>query len=142
ARQAGLNFRKSGRPIGTARAHKLLRERMYCGEFEWAGKLYRGTYPPIISRQLWDRVQEILDERHALRPKVRKHRYVFTGLVHCSRCGCALVGELKKRRYIYYRCTGNRGSCVERDAYVREEVLAEQFGSYLQDMAVEPRVLE
>ncbi len=114
ARRAGLCFRKSGRPISTAKVHQVLRQRMYSGEFEWAGKLYRGTYPPVISRELWDRVQAVLDDRHAQRPKVRTHRFTFTGLLHRSRCGCALVGEMKKRRYVYYRCTGNRGRCDER----------------------------
>ena len=142
ARQAGFSFRKSGRPISTAKVHQMLRQRMYCGEFEWGGKLYRGTYPAIISRQLWDRVQEILDERAARRPKVCKHRFTFTGLVVCSRCGCAVVGEMKKRRYVYYRCTGNRGHCEERDKYVREEVLAEQFATSLQEMSIEPHILE
>jgi site-specific DNA recombinase len=131
ARQAGLAFRKSGRPISTAKVHQMLRQRMYCGEFEWAGKLYRGTYPPVISRQLWDMVQHVLDDRHSRRPKVRKHRFTFTGLLRCSRCGCAVVGEMKKRRYVYYRCTGNRARCEERDHYVREEVLAENFGAVL-----------
>ena len=141
ARRAGLSFRKSGRPISTAKVHQMLRQRMYSGEFVWAGKLYRGTYPPVISRQLWARVQDILDDRHARRPKVRTHRFTFTELLHCSHCGCALVGEMKKSRYVYYRCTGNRGSCEERDHYVREEALADHFGAVLQDMAIEPRIL-
>jgi hypothetical protein len=29
-----------------------------------------------------------------------------------------MVGELKKGRYVYYHCTGNRGRCG--DPYVRE----------------------
>ena len=73
---------------------------------------------------------------------MRKHRFTFTGLLRCSRCGCAVVGEMKKRRYVYYRCTGNRGRCEERDHCVREEVLAERFGAVLQEMAIEPRILE
>ncbi|MEO8898466.1 MAG: recombinase family protein [Candidatus Dormibacter sp.] len=141
ARAAGLAFRKSGRPISTAKVHQMLRQRMYCGEFEWAGKLYRGRYPPIISLQLCDKVQEVLDDRHAARPKVRTHHFTFSGLLVCSRCGCAVVGEIKKRRYGYYRCTGNRGICEERTHYVREEVLIERFGAVLQAMAIEPHIL-
>jgi len=34
--------------------------------------------------------------------------------VHCGRCGCALVGEKKKGKYVYYHCTGNKGKCPER----------------------------
>src|ERR1039458_765814 len=42
-----------------------------------------------------------------------KHDFAFTSLVHCGHCGCHLVGELKKGRYVYYHCTGNRGKCPE-----------------------------
>jgi site-specific DNA recombinase len=31
----------------------------------------------------------------------------------------ALVGEKKKGKYVYYRCTGNKGKCPE--PYAREE---------------------
>ncbi|MGC9950217.1 MAG: hypothetical protein ABSF64_27955, partial [Bryobacteraceae bacterium] len=27
----------------------------------------------------------------------------------CGHCGCSLVGEIKKKRYVYYHCTGYRG---------------------------------
>src|SRR5215467_15695552 len=38
------------------------------------------------------------------------NHFAYTGLVHC---GCLFVGELKKRKYLYYHCTGNRGKCPE-----------------------------
>ncbi|MER8613162.1 zinc ribbon domain-containing protein [Mesorhizobium sp. M1216] len=51
----------------------------------------------------------------------------------CARCGCAVVAEIKKGKYIYYHCTGHsdkgRGGYAEcRRKYVREEVLEEAFG--------------
>jgi hypothetical protein len=30
----------------------------------------------------------------------RKHEFAFSGLVACGYCGCSLVGEIKKQRYI------------------------------------------
>jgi hypothetical protein len=35
-----------------------------------------------------------------------------------------MVGEIKKRRYIYHDCTGFKGKCP--GAYTREEVLADR----------------
>jgi hypothetical protein len=40
----------------------------------------------------------------------------------CGHCGCALVAEKKKGRYVYYHCTGK---CFE--PYTREEVRDECF---------------
>ena len=61
-------------------------------------------------------------------------------MVHCGHCGCSLVGEVKKGRYIYYHCTGYRGKCPER--YVRAETLEQQFAARLRDLIVPPGVLD
>jgi predicted metal-binding protein len=44
--------------------------------------------------------------------------------ITCGHCGGAMVGEIKKRRYIYYHCTGFKGKCP--GPYTREEVLADR----------------
>ena len=138
ARQAGFTFRKSGPPIPTATAHRLLRKRIYTGDFEWKGRVFRGTHPPIVSRELWQRVQDVLDGRATKRPK-RRHQFAFSGLIQCGHCGCSMVGETKKGRYVYYHCTGYRGRCPE--PYAREEVIERQFADLLRGLSLEPEVL-
>src|SRR5215470_11171618 len=54
-------------------------------------------------------------------------------------CGCALVGELKKGKYVYYHCTGHRGKCPE--PYTREEALQDQFATSLRELVISPGVL-
>ena len=51
-----------------------------------------------------------------------------------------MVGELKKKRYIYYRCTGHKGKCPEK--YVREEVLEERFTQVLRQLQFDEEVLD
>jgi hypothetical protein len=46
-------------------------------------------------------------------------------LIRCGWCDCALVAEIKKGRYIYYHCTGNRGKCP--GPYARQELLEAHF---------------
>ena len=53
------------------------------------------------------------------------HEFAFSGLMACSKCGCSIVGEIKKQRYVYYHCTGYTGKCPE--PYAQEEVLSGQF---------------
>ncbi len=96
ARQAGFTFRKSGAPIPTATAHRILRKRIYTGDFEWKGRIFPGTHPAIVSREMWQRVQDVLDGRATKRPKWRRHQFAFSGLIQCGHCGCSMVGETKK----------------------------------------------
>jgi site-specific DNA recombinase len=67
-------------------------------------------------------------------------RIAYTGLVRCGHCGCLLVGELKKGRYVYYHCTGNRGKCPE--PYTRQEVLTREFANLLQELVIPQPILE
>jgi hypothetical protein len=51
-----------------------------------------------------------------------------------------LVGEIKKSRYIYYHCTGNRGKCPE--PYTRQEIFSGAFVGILQELVIPPPILE
>jgi site-specific DNA recombinase len=112
--------------------HSILRNRLYAGQFEWNGKLIQGKHEALVSVELWGRVQRVMDGRFAKKHRRMTHDFAFSGLIACARCGCSVVGEIKKQRYVYYHCTGyadkchgNSESCRRR--YVREEVLERQF---------------
>ena len=119
--------------------HRILRKLIYTGEFEYGGKVYQGIHEPLVSRAVWERCQEILDGRHAKKHRKTKHDFAFSGLIRCGHCGCSLVGEIKKGRYVYYHCTGYRGKCPER--YTREENLTNCFAERLRELVVGPEIL-
>ncbi len=129
ARAAGLVYRKSGAPVLVSTVHATLRNRLYMGEFEWNGRVYQGKHQSLVSGDLWERVQGVLDGRHAKKHRRVKHDFAFSALIACGHCGCSIVGEIKKRRYVYYHCTGYKGWCNE--PYVREEVIGQQFSELL-----------
>ena len=128
-RSAGLVHRKSGAAVPRSKVHSILRNPIYTGAIVWKGQYFHGKHPPLVSRALWDRVQGVLDGRNASKCRKGKRDFAFAGIVKCGRCGCAMVGEMKKQRYIYYHCTGWKGKCP--NTYVREEVIAEQFSEIL-----------
>lgn len=129
ARSAGLCYRKSRKPVATATVHSILRHRIYTGSFEWLGEQYEGIHQPLTSPVLWEAVQRLLDQRSPPAGKRRVEDFSFHGLVECGHCGCALVAEVKKGRYVYYHCTGFRRKCPE--PYVRQERLEEHFAEAL-----------
>ena len=139
AYQEGFRFRKSGNKIPIATLHKILRKRIYTGDFEYAGVTYHGSHEPLVNREVWEQVQQILDGRKANGTHKPKPAFVYSGLVQCGHCGCSLVAEVKKGKYIYYHCSGYRGKCGE--PYTREEVLDQRFSFALRDIVVPATVL-
>ena len=110
------------------------------GEFDWDGVTYPGTHEPLVTRECWERVQGLLDKRAATKTRKVKHDFAFSSIVHCGHCGCLLVGEEKKGRYVYYHCTGNRGKCPE--PYTRQEVLTREFRGVLSELIIPQPVLD
>ena len=147
ARAAGLAYKKSGAPVPTSTVHSILRNRLYTGLFEWNGKLYQGKHEPLVSVEMWERVQGAMNGRNASKHRRMTHDFAFSGLIACAKCGCSVVGEIKKQKYIYYHCTGYADKCRGEPAscrrkYVREEVLEQHFTALLGQLRFDDEVLE
>ena len=147
SRVAGLAFRKSGAGVPRSTVAAILRNRIYTGRFDWDGKTYDGHHEALVSFDQWEQVQALMDGRMAKHLKGGKRDFAFSGLIACHACGCAVVGEIKKERYIYYHCTGwadthqgNAASC--RRKHVREEALEAQFTELLGRLRFDDEVLE
>lgn len=125
AQLAGLKGRRNSRPIAASTVQKVLRNRFYTGAFDWVGVTYAGVHEPLVSSELWDVVQETLDGRAVWNARADPHEFPFTGLIKCGHCGCAIVAEIKKARYIYYHCTGYRGKWRQRGRELRLDVNVE-----------------
>src|SRR5436190_4965334 len=78
AAEAGLKYRRSGSLVPISTVHKILRNRLYMGEFEWNGRLYQGRHVPLVARELWERVQGVLDVRNAKKLRRAKHDFAFS----------------------------------------------------------------
>lgn len=75
---------------------------------------YPGKHPPIIDRDLWDRVQDLRGKRPPVKPKT-KYSNIFSGLVHCQ-CGRLMYRQQTKqcapRLVCPEQATCNNGSCT------------------------------
>jgi site-specific DNA recombinase len=146
ARDAGLVSRKSGAPVPVSTVHAILRHRIYTGDFEWGGRYYKGRHEPLVSVDLWEQVQGVLAGRFTKKHRRMTHNFAFSGLIACAKCGCSVVGEVKKERYVYYHCTGYADKCLGNPAscrrkYVREETLEAQFSELLGRLCFDDEVL-
>lgn len=139
AAKIGLVHRKSDRKLTKAVIWDILNNPIYYGDFYWKGVLYNGTHKPIITKELYDNVQKALNKRSSCPTGRQKHDFLFQGMLTCGHCGCAVVAEIHKDKYIYYRCTHNRGKCP--DKYATEEKIDEQFVQSLNEIKIDDDVV-
>lgn len=65
------------------------------------GEFFVGAHEPLISRALFERVQQAFSGRARLR--IRHHEFLYRHQIKCKLCGRKLTGELQKGN-VYYRC--------------------------------------
>lgn len=60
----------------------------------------RDHHDPIISRELWNLVQEEISKRHRTSNSSSRHsnRYIFSGKIICAECGARFISRMKTRR--------------------------------------------
>ena len=111
----------------------ILKKPFYYGLIYMNGEFFEGTHEPLISKKLFDKVQEMMKEKGKPRKKTAKNRFLFLGLMKCGSCDCSITAEIKKGHH-YYRCTKKKVACPEK--YLREEALTEQIQSFLQKVSL------
>ena len=79
-------------------------------------EIFEGAHRPLITKALYDKVQGVLRGNRTGSPN--KHDFLFRRLIRCAECGRSLIGELKKGRYVYYRCHTRKcqGACLTEGA--------------------------
>ena len=132
AHAIGLTHPRSGRRMMKAEIHRILQNVIYTGDFRWLGKMYRGSHTPLVSRERFQQVQDVLNRKP--RARYPKQKHAFMGLLTCARCGCTMTAERKKGKYTYYRCTGFHGRCG--NTYIREEQLADLLGTVVERIQI------
>lgn len=110
----------TGREIVKSEMYRHLRCPVYYGLYQHGGEYHQGSYEPIISKSLFDKVQSVLDNK--AKPRKQNWVHAYKGLIKCAGCGCAITAETKRKyykrtdriaSYTYYRCTRRRGRCDE-----------------------------
>jgi len=108
---------KTGKFLVLGNIYLILRNPFYYGEFEYpvgSGNWYNGKHTPIISKELFDKVQLTLNENFV--PKTESKEFAFTKLIKCGYCGSGISADEKFKklkdggvnRHVYYFCSKSR----------------------------------
>lgn len=128
---------RKGCKISLHGTQTILRNPFYYGWFNWSGELHRGTYSPLISKDLFDKVQNRLNEKHTS-GRLKGKWFPFKGLLKCGYCGHSITAETHKG-HNYYSCA-NPKKCGQ--GYHREEKIDKMFGDELRKFRLTDEVKE
>lgn len=138
AKDFGLTYRGSNKPVSRSWIEKMLQNPIYTGVFRWKGKVYQGTHTPILSQETFGQVQSIVSD--VSKPKCNDKKFAFRGLLRCGHCGCSITAEIKKGKYIYYRCTNGRGKCEQ--PYIPEKRLSVILGQLIEAITIDKELAD
>ncbi|MBO5870358.1 MAG: recombinase family protein [Clostridia bacterium] len=127
-------FRINGHKCTAKNIERILNNPFYFGVFEYRGKFYSDArHEPLITKEQFLIVQRLLSAKYPTKPQ--KREFAYNGLIRCSNCGCQLVGELKKGKYIYYHCTNSKKLDVSKPS-MRQERIEELFADFLKKLSM------
>lgn len=130
---------QTGRQVPLSRIYRILKSPFYYGRFEYpenSGTWYTGAHEPLITKELFDKVQKKL--MVPIKPKWGEKYFLFKDIFKCAYCGANIVCEEKfkvqdngnKHKYTYYHCSKKLDStCPEQ--YVTESILREELTNYV-----------
>lgn len=130
-----LNFKTIGNHnMAPSNVFRTLQNHIYYGMFEYpkkSGNWYQGKHEPIITKELFEKVQEQMKRDNIVR---QSHEFAFTKLMICGHCGSGITAEEKYKqlkdgtvaKYIYYGC-GRSKDRTCKSQYLREEELTSQL---------------
>ncbi len=122
----------AGKMIARSKMFALLRCPFYYGEMRWLGKSKKGNHVPIITKEIFDRCQQVIAENNRYACRKRKHAFLLNGFVFCALDGQRYTAEHNfKKRKSYYHCnrSGDRIKCTDKyvDTWDLEQQVQERF---------------
>ncbi len=138
---------KLGNEFSVAQLRTILTNPVYIGKVrfnvrrDWNEKrrhninpepiITKGIHEPIISEELWNRVQSMIEAKSGKPSRIYDGEYPLTGILRCPECGAGMVisrttNTLKdgtKKRIVYYTCGAwkNKGTAVCHSNSIRVE---------------------
>ena len=141
----GMKNKYSGGQLNDSNLRRVLMRPFYTGYMVFRGEMFKGTHTPLISKELFDKVQIVRKQRgYYHQNKSKRYDFAFTGLIKCHYCNCSITAEHRpfffprtnhKADYIYYHCTKKKGECLQK-GYTREEILEVQFREIIKSLSV------
>jgi site-specific DNA recombinase len=131
-----LNYKTAtgNKNLSLSNVYIILQSTFYYGVFEYpqkSGNWYTGKHEPLISKELFDQVQEQVKSQFI---RTENKEFAFTKLMFCGLCDSGITADEKFKkqkngnihRYVYYCCSKSKDrNC--KGGYLEEKELILQF---------------
>jgi len=118
----------NGNKILQSRIYDLLQDPFYYGKMRWNGEVYPANHEPLISKELFEKVQSIL-KRRGKNPVVTRHNYLFQSKIFYEGCGGVLSWETQKGT-LYGHCNNHlKSRNCSKKTYIKEKNVEEQISN-------------
>ncbi|OHA46940.1 MAG: hypothetical protein A3G61_04605 [Candidatus Taylorbacteria bacterium RIFCSPLOWO2_12_FULL_49_67] len=133
--------RKSGKELAVSNYQKLLKNPIYTGLMRYNGEIFEGKHEPIISKKLFDEVQEVMKQKSKPQKADKMKFFLYRGFFHCGECGFTITADKKikpsRREYTYYYCTKkNPNHICSQNVFTREEKISSQINEAIQKVSL------
>ena len=142
---ARARARAEDRAFGKDTVREMLLNAAYCGYvcgLRSKDRSIRGLHEPLVSEELFDRVQEIRGWRtRVVKPGRPSEDYLLRKLLYCERCGARMHGTRGSRAGVRrYHCSTRRhgGGCGQ--PITQAEPLEAQLVDWLNDFQPDEQV--
>lgn len=136
---------KNGLPLNAQAIDKLFKNRFYAGWIvdPWTGEEREGVHAPMVSKQNFALVQQIIAKRNNSQPHQR-HRddLPMRGWARCFGCRHYLTGSFSKgrnARYGYYHCINRR--CLSHGKSISATTVHQEFVEMLMRLTIPETVI-
>ena len=138
----GLKTKRSNNLLSRSRLAGLLKNKAYIGIVTWNGVEYPGIHEPLISNELFARVQEVLESHDKAGTRIRKHPHYLRGSLYCGYCGARLTSTLAKGKYVYFFCAGKKRGNKCDQIHISESVIEKEMLKLYEKIQLSPSAVE
>jgi site-specific DNA recombinase len=139
--ERGLRSR-NGKVVSASRWLEMLHNLFYVGRVFDGEEERKGLHPPLVSEELFQRVQNVLEIRDYAGPRQYRHFHPLKGTLYCGVCGALLSYSKSKGRhehYEYFYCL-SKARCSQ--PFVRIELAEEQVEKLVPTLGLAQRTAE
>lgn len=106
------------------------------GILTWRGEQHPGRHEPLIDEATWQQYLDARQLRRAVPARVKRSKYVLSGMVRCGRCGGSMVANARAGGD-QYRCSTSKEHGPEACAggYVSQSIVREAVMAWLREVA-------
>lgn len=127
-----------GKPYTVKRIEDIIKSPVYAGKVVHGGDIFDGVHEPIVSPELFYRVQLMLKGSEIKSP--RGLVYTYSNFIKCAKCGYSMVGITKhgannSGTYIYYHCS-NYSRAHKKEKNINEVLIDEAMQEVIESFDI------